>query len=232
MPPAAPIDRIREEFNRWARAGRGEDMEQGHLPIVLPLIDRLRLAPDDNVLDVGCGAGWLERLLAEQLPDGRVVGVDVSDEMICRARQRHADLENVLFAIGEVEGLPWDAGFFTRVVSVESAYYWPDPAAALREMFRVLQEGGSAWMLINYYWENAPSRRWSEILTVPTHLLSGAEWSAMFRAAGFTGVVQERIPDPTPVPETYSGRWFRDAAELRAFRNEGALLVSGAKPCL
>ena len=39
--------------------GRGEGMEQDHLPIALPALDRMRLAPEDNVLDLGCGAaGW------------------------------------------------------------------------------------------------------------------------------------------------------------------------------
>src|SRR5216684_7683667 len=50
---------LRVEFNRWAEAGRGEGMEEDHLPITLPVLERMRLAPTDNVLDVGCGAGWL-----------------------------------------------------------------------------------------------------------------------------------------------------------------------------
>jgi SAM-dependent methyltransferase len=73
-------------------------MEQDHLPIVLPVLDRMRLSPEDNVLDVGCGAGWLSRLLAEQVPEGRVVGVDISDEMIRRARRNSADLENAMLS--------------------------------------------------------------------------------------------------------------------------------------
>jgi hypothetical protein len=63
-------------------------------------------------------------------------------------------------------------------------------------------------------------------------LLSAEEWEALFRDAGFTGVAHERIPDPTPAPETYTGRWFRDAAQLRAFREVGALLIHGTKPRL
>jgi hypothetical protein len=43
-----------------------------------------------------------------------------------------------------------------------------------------------------------------------------------------TGVEHTRIP----VPETCQGRWFRDAAQLRAFREQGALVVHGAKPRL
>ena len=205
-------------------------MEQDHLPIVLPVLDRMRLAPEDNVLDLGCGAGWLARLLAEQVPQGRVVGVDISDEMIRRARRNNADLENAMFVIGEAEEIPWDAHFFTHAISVEAAYYWPRPLAALRQIHRVLREGGSAWMLINYYRENLHAHQWGKILSVPAHLLSAAEWPGLFAEAGFGDVKHDRIPDPTPVPEKYEGRWFRDAAELRAFRQQGALLVWGTKP--
>ena len=107
--------------------------------------------------------------------------------------------------------------------------YWPNPPRALREIFRVLREDGSVWILINYYSENIHSHQWSRTLAVPVHLLSGEEWAATFREAGFSDVVTERIPDPTPAPENYTGRWFRDAAQLRAFRQAGALLVSGSK---
>jgi SAM-dependent methyltransferase len=221
---------LRQEFNRWAEAGRGEGMEQEHLPIVLPVLDRMRLRPDDNVLDVGCGAGWLARLLSEQVPEGRVVGLDLADEMIRRARRNNVDLENAMFVLGETEAIPWDANFFTHAISVEAAYYWPDSRAALREIHRVLREGGSAWMLVNYYRENVHAHQWGNILSVPAHLLSAAEWAALFAEAGFSGVKHERIPDPTPAPEKYVGQWFRDAAQLRAFRQEGALLVWGTKP--
>ena len=166
-PEASPGDTLREEFNRWAEAGRGEGMEQEHLPIVLPLLARMRLAPDDNVLDVGCGAGWLAALVAEQLPEGRVVGIDVSDEMVRRARRRNDELENTMFVIGEAGEIPWDAQFFNQALSVESAYYWPDPARGMREIYRVLREGGSAWVLINFYRENPHSHHWAEVATIP-----------------------------------------------------------------
>ena len=230
MPDTEENAYLREEFNRWAEAGAGEGMEQEHLPIVLPVLDRMRLEPDDNVLDLGCGVGWLTRLVAEQVPEGRVVGVDVSDEMIRRARRRHYDLDNAMFVAGEADQIPWDANFFTRVISVESAYYWPDPAAGLREIFRVMREGGSLWVLINFYRENPHSHQWGQLLSVPTQLLSGGEWTALFREAGFADVEQGRIPDPTPTPDVYLGRWFRDSGQLRDFREVGALLLHGIKP--
>jgi len=220
---------LREEFNRWAEAGRGEGMEQEHLPIALPVLGKMHLAPADNVLDVGCGAGWLSRRLAKLVPQGRVVGMDLSDEMIRRARRASVDFENLMFVTGEVEEIPWEPNFFSHVISVESSYYWPDPAAGVREICRLLKPGGAAWVLINYYRDNPHCHQWGGLLEVKTHLLSAAEWSELFRAAGFGNVNDERIVDSSPTPEVYVGRWFRDAAQLRAFKAEGALLVNGVK---
>jgi SAM-dependent methyltransferase len=222
-------ENLRNEFNLWAEAGRGEEMEEDHLPITLPALDLMQLSSDDNVLDVGCGAGWLERLLSERVPEGRVVGMDISDEMVRRARRNYVALENTMFIVGGVDEIPWDANFFSHAISVESAYYWPDPAAGMHEIHRVLREGGSAWLLINYYSDNPYCHQWAAQFATPAHLLSAEEWAALFHDAGFTDVAHRRIPDPTPAPESYAGRWFRDAAQLRAFREVGALLVHGAK---
>ncbi len=88
MPNRAPELQLREEFNRWAEAGRGEEMEESHLPIVAPTLALMDLQPADRVLDVGCGSGWLVRRLAALVPNGSVMGIDVSDEMIRRAQAR------------------------------------------------------------------------------------------------------------------------------------------------
>lgn len=229
MPQAIQNNSLREEFNRWAEAGRGEGMEQDHLPITLPVLEKMRIGAADNVLDVGCGAGWLSRRLAKLVPQGRVVGMDVSDEMIRHARRASTDFENLMFVTGEVQEIPWEPNFFTHTISVESSYYWPDSAAGIREIFRVLKPGGSGWILINYYRDNPHCHQWGDLLAVKTHLLSADEWCEFFRAAGFGDVRQERVADPSPSPEVYTGRWFRDAAQLRAFKAEGALLVHGKK---
>jgi SAM-dependent methyltransferase len=223
-------EKLREEFNRWAEAGLGEEMEEDHFPIALPVLELMQLAPDDNVADVGCGAGWLARLLSERVPQGRVVGMDISDEMVRRARRNYVDLENTMFIVGGADEIPWDANFFTQAISVESAYYWPDPERGLREIFRVLRESGSAWILINYYRDNPHCHQWVRQFAIPAQLLSAEEWASMLRNAGFADVSHRRIPDPTPAPETYTGRWFRDAAQLHAFREAGALLIHGRKP--
>ena|ERR1700693_1281769 len=230
MPDPGTTEKLREEFNRWAEAGRGEEMERDHRPITEKTLALMDLATTDSVLDVGCGAGWLLRTLAARCTDGRVIGIDVADEMVRHARKNCADLDNVMVVPGASDEIPWDNSFFNKAISVESAYYWPDPARAVREIFRVLREGGSAWILINYFRDNPHCHHWGPLLAVETHLLLANEWAELFRAAGFTDVVHRRIADPTPASEVYSGRWFRDAAQLAAFRAEGALLVHGTKP--
>ena len=220
---------LREEFNRWAEAGRGDSMEQDHLPITLPVLSKMRLAASDNVLDVGCGSGWLSRRIGKAVSEGRLVGMDISDEMIRIARRNSADQHNLMFVVGEVAEIPWQPDFFSHVISVESAYYWPNPAAGIKEIFRVLRPGGSAWILINYYRDNPHAHQWGAQLAVPTHLLSAEQWSELFRQAGCATAGHERIVDPSPSPDTYTGRWFRDAAQLRAFKAEGALLVHAVK---
>jgi SAM-dependent methyltransferase len=229
---AVPLEKdqqLREEFNRWAEDGRGAGMEEDHLPIVVPTLELMAIKPEDNVLDVGCGTGWLSRMLAARAPHGRIVGMDVSDEMVRQARRSCAEVENALFIEGSAEQIPWEDNFFQKVISVESAYYWPDAARGMLEIFRVLAAGGSAWVLINFYRDNPHCHQWAQHYAIPTRLLGAEEWAQLFRDAGFDAVAHQSIPDTSPSPEVYTGRWFRDAAQLRAFKAAGALLVHGIK---
>lgn len=228
---ADPVDeeRLREEFNRWARARRGEEMAGEHAAIAAGMLVQMEFVPNDKVLDIGCGAGWLCGILGDKVPQGQVVGMDVADEMIRRARQRYIDNPRMMFIVAGAEDIPWDDSFFNHVVSVESAYYWPQLARAFGEILRVLQPGGTARILINLYKENVYSHPWREKLAAETHLLSGDEWCELMRQAGFVDARHTRIVDPRPVPEGHQSRWFRNAEDMRAFRREGALLVVGRK---
>ena len=221
--------RLRKEFNRWAEARRGEEMAAEHAAIAAGMLAQIEFAPNDKVLDIGCGAGWLCGMLADKVPEGQVVGMDVADEMVRRARKRYVGNPRMMFIVAGAEDIPWDDNFFNHAVSVESAYYWPQPAQAFAEILRVLQPGGAGHILINLYKENVYAHQWREKLATETHFLSGDEWCELMRQTGFVGTRRARVIDPRPVPEGHQSRWFRNADEVRAFRREGALLVAGRK---
>lgn len=222
-------EKLQTEFNRWAEDGRGEQMENHHLPITEPVLELMNVQPADRILDLGCGAGWATRLLARRASQGQVVGVDISDEMIRSAQQSPQNFQNVTYLIGSAEKIPWKANFFDKALSVESFYYYSDQSRALRELFRVLAPSGKIFILINLYRENPYSLRWVQELQVPVHALSESEYVEMLKQHDFSDVQARRIPDPSPTPDQYSGKWFKNAEELRDFKRIGALLLTASK---
>jgi len=230
-----PDEILREEFNRWAEAGRGEEMESHHRYITEQTIRQMDLRPGERALDLGCGTGWASRILARMVGEGpagfgQVVGLDVSDEMVRRARAQSAEFENVMYVWGPADKIPWEENYFDKVLSVESFYYYPDQERALAELFRVMAPHGRLFILINLYQDNHYSLRWVKELQVPVHARSEAEYVELLKAHAFEDVQAMRIPDETPTPESYSGKWFANAEELRDFKRIGALLLMGKKP--
>ncbi len=220
-------ERLRLEFNDWARAGRGERMEQGHRPTGEQAIARLNLEADSRALDLGCGSGWATRLMAAQAQRGRIVGIDISDEMIALARRSSAAYPNAEFRAGSAERLPFDDGEFTHAFSMESIYYYADMLAAIKEVRRVLAPTGLFASVVDLYQENEPSHQWVEQLKVPVHLLSIEEYRTLFEQAGFTEVSDERLYDPTPIPDDYAGGSFKSREDYLKYRETGSLLISG-----
>lgn len=220
-------ERLRLEFNDWARAGRGERMERGHRPTGEQAIARLDLHADSRVLDLGCGSGWAARLMAERATNGHVIGIDISDEMIAQARAASADFPHLEFHVGSAEQLPFVDGEFTHAFSMESIYYYADMLAALREVRRVLAPGGLFASVVDLYQENEPSHQWIEQLKVPVQLLSIDEYRELFAEAGFGEVTDERLYDPTPIPEDYTGGSFKSREDYLRYRESGSLLICG-----
>src|SRR5436305_14929276 len=159
--------KLQQEFNQWAQAGRGDEMEDHHSDITEQTIALMNLQPDDRVLDLGCGTGWASRRLARIVTAGEVVGIDVADEMLRRAATASAGSSNVRYVWGSAEKIPAEDGFFTKVLSVESFYYYANQGKALDELRRVMAPGGQLFILINLYKDNHYSLRWVSELKVP-----------------------------------------------------------------
>jgi ubiquinone/menaquinone biosynthesis C-methylase UbiE len=228
-------DQLQHEFNEWAQARRGEEMERHHSSIAEQTIRAMDIKPGERVLDLGCGTGWAARLLARLTAEGprgsgQVVGLDISDEMVRRAREQTRNFDNLIFVWGSAQEIPWEENYFDKVLSIESFYYYPDQDLVLAELFRVMAPGGRFFILMNLYRDNAYSLLWVDELKVPVHVGSEQEYAQMLEAHGFEEVETRRISDLTPTPDEYTGKWFRNAEELREFKRIGALLLTGRKP--
>jgi len=104
-----------------------------------------RLEPGERVLDLGCGAGT-DSLVAAQMvgPEGSVTGIDMTPEMLAKARSAAGELgaANVEFVEAEAERLPFPDAGFDVVISNGVIDLIPDKDAVFAELFRVLRPGG------------------------------------------------------------------------------------------
>ena len=103
------------------------------------------LRPGEAVLDLGAGGGFDCFLAARQVgPTGRVIGVDMTPDMVSRARANAAKVkaENVEFRLGEIEHLPVADASIDVILSNCVINLSPDKAAVYREAFRALRPGG------------------------------------------------------------------------------------------
>jgi SAM-dependent methyltransferase len=108
----------------------------------------------DRVLDVACGTGVLAREAAARVgPSGRVVGLDVNPAMLSVARRLRPEIE---WRQGDAAALPFEDRSFDVVACQLALMFFPDPVAALREMWRVLDAGGRLAVAVCAPLERAP----------------------------------------------------------------------------
>jgi SAM-dependent methyltransferase len=219
-------EHLRIEFNEWARAGRGEGMEKGHRPVGEQAIELMALPADARVLDLGCGSGWASRLMAERANLGKVVGIDIADEMVQLAAKTSTQFSNVEFRVASAEALPFEDNEFSHVFSMESLYYYSNMLSALREVYRVIANGGSFVTVVDLYLENEPSHQWIPTLKVPVQLLSIPEYRSVLAEAGFVNVQDRRLLDPKPIPDDYSGGSFKTREDYVLYKQNGSLMLS------
>jgi SAM-dependent methyltransferase len=152
------------------------------------------LREGDTVLDLGAGAGFDCFLAADRVgKDGTVIGVDMTPEMIEKAREnaRKGDYGNVEFRLGEIENLPAADDSVDVVISNCVVNLVPDKRKVFREVFRVLRSGGRLMISDIVLLKELPDNVKNSIEAY-IGCLSGAmmkdEYIRAIRAAGFQEV--------------------------------------------
>jgi SAM-dependent methyltransferase len=128
---------------RWvASPGFRERRNQESLTL---LLDRLRLAGGESVLEIGCGTGAVTLPLAKAVGEnGRVVAVDISEPMLGAARQRVSEsgMHNVTLVLGDAQVLALEQAAFDIATSRMGVMFFADPVAAFRNIGGALRSGG------------------------------------------------------------------------------------------
>ncbi len=196
------------------------------------------LRPGETVLDLGSGTGNDVFIARHEVgAEGLVIGVDMTPDMIAKARANAEKLgfANVEFRLGEIEHLPIEAGSIDVIISNCVLNLLPDKASAFKEMFRVLRPGGRFCVSDIVATGELPEgvRRAAGLYVgCIAGALPQAEYLGLISGAGFGDV---RIAEAKPIglPDEVLAQHM-GSEEIAAFRASGVELKSvtvlAAKP--
>jgi len=163
-------------------------------------LQHISIEKDLAILDVGCGGGRTVGKLAAIATQGKVYGIDYSEESVAATKRTNAhwmDLGRVEVQHGSVSQMPFPDGMFDLVTAVETHFWWPDLPGDMREVFRVLKPGGTLILIAEVYkGANTTASRLMEKYASQTgmKLLSVDEHRELCTNAGFSDiqVIEER----------------------------------------
>jgi len=178
-------------------------------------LEHVGVGSHDTILDVGCGGGRTVSKLAAQAAEGRVFGIDYSEESVAVSKKTNAraiEMGRVEIRHASVSQLPFSDGTLDLVTAVETHFFWPDLPADVREILRVLKPGGKLIIIAEIYKgstkmaaqlaEKYADRAGITLLSVEEHrqLLASAGYTEIEvieeRAKGWICAVGRKSPTP------------------------------------
>jgi trans-aconitate 2-methyltransferase len=187
---AQTYDRIANPMARWGAA----------------VVERLPLRGDERVLDAGCGSGRVTEELLARLPDGSVVALDASPQMVEEARRRLAGFgDRVAYVVADL-GRPLAIAPVDAIISTATFHWVPDHDALFANLAAVLRPGrplvaqcggaGNLASVMAILDELDPGGRFWR----PWHFATPDATRARLERAGFTDIETWLHDEPTTIP--------------------------------
>lgn len=130
--------------DRWNaeyyRKNSGKQFQTG-----MDVLNAMQFKEDETVLDIGCGDGRLTAAVAKRIPKGKVLGIDISANMIHEAQKSFCDIPNVSFEC--IDATKFDAkNRFNRAISFDTFHWIDDQLKALENIYAALKPGGNLYI--------------------------------------------------------------------------------------
>ena len=148
----------------------------------------LDLQTDDKLLEIGFGSGLFIKKYASNV--SRIAGLDYSEDMVKLARSINKNLiksGKAEFKQGDVSAIPWGDNEFSVVVGIETFFFFPEPEASLKEIFRVLAPEGRLVLEMAYNKDDGRDHT-KQIEKYDLTLYSGEEMKTLLKKAGFSDI--------------------------------------------
>ena len=161
-------------------------MNFSHTPSAHWNLSQLAWGKDWTVLDNGCGGGENIKRLLKLCPEGKIYGVDISEESVRYSQQNNGDElgKRCFISQAGADKLPFGDGSFDAVTAYETIFFWPSLDKCLSEIYRVLKPGGvftfDSGVVDNKTMQFFASR------TKGMHLRSKSEFESLLEKAGFS----------------------------------------------
>lgn len=181
------------------------------------------------ILDVGCGGGRTVNKLADAAAQGKVYGIDFSEESVAASKRTNAswiDMGRVEINHGSVSQLPYSNAMFDLVTAVDTHIWWPNLPGDMREIFRVLKPGGRLIVTAEVY--KGSTTRVSKLLAAGSAIRRRFEPRSLGseKYSGKTGMKLLSVDDHR---ELFTTTGYSDVQVIEE-RTKGWICAVGKKP--
>jgi ubiquinone/menaquinone biosynthesis C-methylase UbiE len=119
--------------------------DKGNLELNSFVKETLAINKSDHILEIGCGTGSLLKLIANELENGIVEGIDFSKTMISIAKKKnkkHISKKKAIVKLGNFEELQFESNSYDKIFSVNTIYFWKNPVSTISKASDLLKANG------------------------------------------------------------------------------------------